>query len=349
MGAESDLVILIDNNTPDNQFVREILSRAQMFRVPVIKGPYNLETNKKIAYLSDQKGFIRPCPCSRRYRCCNYFTIDTIEGCIYECDYCILKSFLDRSKILVKVDVKTLLQELKDLDEQLLKKGIRIRIGTGELGDSLALDHLFPFAPLLIEELKDSKNLILELKTKSDNVEGILNIDHNPSTTISFSMSSEPLHRMLEDTPPPHKRIEAAIRCVNNSYKVGFHFDPIIYYDGYENDYGEIIKKIKTSIPVEAISWISLGTIRFSPAMIDHFRSKILFGEYILDAEKKFRYPITIRKRIYRTISDMIRDTFSDKIRIYCCMELDSMSEIVNKRRFATDEEMNRFIIGDSE
>ncbi|MCX7957513.1 MAG: hypothetical protein N3B13_00505 [Deltaproteobacteria bacterium] len=349
MEKESRPVIIIDNNTPKNLFVEGIRQRAKAYGIDIIDNTDYLSEKRhhRLIYISPQKGFIRACPCSRKYRCCNYFTIDTIEGCIYNCEYCILKGFIDNSKILIKADTDELISELNNFKDSLSLKNLTIRIGTGELSDSLALEHIAPFAPILIEETKNKDRIILEFKTKSANVDTILNLPHNPRTTISFSISTTYLHNRLEpDTPSPSERLSAAKRCTEYSYKVGFHFDPIIFYKDYARDYEDIIRKLSLSIPGEAINWISLGTIRFNPVMLDIFTSDILFGEYITDAEKKMRYPLYIRKNIYKTISDIIRTYLGNDIKIYLCMESDNLTRIILGKSFKSNEELNRYITG---
>ncbi|MGC8926360.1 MAG: SPL family radical SAM protein [Myxococcota bacterium] len=351
MEEESNIKIVIDSQSPRNNFVKEIIRRAHLNKIEIVE---NLDTQpnqrEKLLYISSQRGFIRPCPCSKRYRCCNYFTIDTIEGCIYDCEYCILKSFLNNSKILIKADIGELISELKEFTSRISGGGLTIRIGTGELSDSLALENIAPFAPILIEETKENNNLILEFKTKSSNVSEILNLPHNPLATISFSMTTPYLHQKLETgTPSIENRVVSAKRCVEHSYRVGFHFDPIIYYQEFEKDYDAIIKMISQNIPPEAISWVSLGTIRFNPLMFDIFNNPILFGEYITDLEKKSRYPFVLRKKIYRSITSMFNHYFNSKVKLYLCMELDIMNKIILGRTFDSDEELNRYIIGKNE
>ncbi|MCX7943927.1 MAG: hypothetical protein N2746_05400 [Deltaproteobacteria bacterium] len=347
MERQSNLKIGINIQSPKNNFVKEILRRAQLNNIDISEDvdTYSDNLRLKLLYISPQKGFIRPCPCSKKYRCCGYFTIDTIEGCIFECEYCILRSFIDSSKILIKADVDEMLSELNQFTSSLSKKGLRVRIGTGELSDSLALEHIIPFAPILIETTKNTDKVILEFKTKSDNVEEILELPHHPLTTISFSMTSTYLHQRLEiGTSSPTQRLLAAKRCTAHSYRVGFHFDPIIYYRDYVQDYEMIIRELASLIPLDAISWISLGTIRFNPIMLDKFTSDLLFGEYIMDKEKKMRYPLRLRIRMYKTILDLLRTYLGDKIKVYLCMELDMVNELILGKKFENNYVLSKYI-----
>lgn len=347
MERESCIKIAVENNAPRNTFTATILNNACKNGIEVVDiSTLNKESGYRIILLSGQLGFIRPCPCSRDYRCCNYFTIDTIEGCIYNCEYCILKTFLDQSCILVKTDIDALKDELQRFYSSLLQRDLVLRIGTGELSDSLALDDIVPYAPLLIEETRGMDRLVLEFKTKSNKIGNIIGLPHNPTTTVSFSMSTEYLQKRLEKgTPSIAERIKAARLLIDHNYRVGFHFDPIISYPELERDYADTIRSIAKEIPPDAISWISLGTLRFNKSLLDKIESPILFSEYIHDMEAKLRYPITTRKRIYQILRDMIAGYFQKKVKIYLCMELDSLNTRIIGRTFRSDLELNNYII----
>lgn len=347
MERESGIKIVVEKNTPRNTLTATILNNACRNGVEVVDiGSFNEERGERIILLSGQLGFIRPCPCSRNYRCCNYLTIDTIEGCVYNCEYCILKTFLNQSCILIKTDIDALRDELQRLYSSLLQRDLVLRIGTGELSDSLALEDIVPYAPLLIDETRGMDRLILEFKTKSNKIENIIGLPHNSTTTVSFSMSTAYLQRRLEKgTPSIAERIKAAKLLIDHNYKVGFHFDPIISYPEFERDYADTIRSIAKEIPPDAISWISLGTLRFNKSLLDKIESPILFSEYIYDMEAKLRYPITTRKRIYQILRDMIAGYFQKKVRIYLCMELDSLNMKIIGRAFRSDIELNNYII----
>ncbi len=348
MERKSNIKIVLDDSTTANSLTEAILKNAQKLNIEIIKKSDSVKyNNNQLLLLSNQKGFIRACPCSRNYRCCNYFTIDTIEGCIFDCEYCILKTFIDPAFILIKTDIDSLRDEISSFYQKISDKNLTIRIGTGELSDSLALEDIAPYAPILIEEFRGKNNLILEFKTKSDKIDTILNLPHNPLTTVSFSITTDYLQKLIEKgTSPIEKRIETAKTLVKNNYRVGFHFDPIIFYNGYEKDYEKTICSIAKNISVDAISWISFGTLRFGKILIDRFESPFLFSEYINDMEGKYRYPISIRKHIYQTLKNIVDSYFGNNIRVYLCMELDSLNKSIIGRKFNTDLEVNNYIVG---
>jgi spore photoproduct lyase len=127
------------------------------------------------------------------------------------------------------------------------------------------------------------------------------------------------------------ERIEAARRIVEAGYRVAFHFDPVFYYDGWEDDYREVIEKISGVIDSVKIAWISLGTLRFNPALKKIIEARfpgndILNAEMVLGFDDKLRYPDRLRYLIYRFLIDALTE-YSRTLPIYLCMEERSMWE----------------------
>ena len=83
-----------------------------------------------------------------------------------ECTYCFLQSYLTFPFLVVYVNVEDLMRELTEAFSA--EPDRLFRVGTGELADSLALDHLTGYGRLLVEYFAGQKNALLELKTKTD-------------------------------------------------------------------------------------------------------------------------------------------------------------------------------------
>ena len=80
--------------------------------------------------------------------CCNYYIVNLMKNCIYDCSYCFLQGFLENNPLLVAyVNVEDFLGEL---DAAFHAHPDRtFRVGTGELADSLALDDLLPYSDVV--------------------------------------------------------------------------------------------------------------------------------------------------------------------------------------------------------
>jgi spore photoproduct lyase len=204
------------------------------------------------------------------------------------------------------------------------------RIGTGEFTDSLTLEEITGFSEYVIPFFIERKNTILELKTKTTNVAFLKKFDPQGKIMIAWSLNSERIQREEEKKTPSIKaRIDAAKTCLTKGYRVSFHFDPIIYYEGWESDYKKTIDYLFDAIDPDKISWISMGCFRFMPQLKDvikqrHPESVVLLGEFIKGLDGKMRYPKPLRIDIYKKMADMLRhEEFAFKL--YLCMESDEV------------------------
>ena len=66
-----------------------------------------------------------------------------------------------------------------------------MRIGTGEFTDSLIWEEIYPFSGNLISKFADQSHAVLELKTKTTNIENLLALPHNRKTILAWSLNTE--------------------------------------------------------------------------------------------------------------------------------------------------------------
>jgi spore photoproduct lyase len=284
----------------------------------------SLEADRQTLILSRNKGkFLKPCPGTREYLCCQYRFLNVGLNCPIDCTYCILQTYLNTHALVVFVNHEDLLVEL---DSELKGDPSLIRIGTGELTDSLALDLLTGLNPILIDFFSHQRQGYLELKTKSDHIEHLLNLDHKGQTIISWSLNPQSVMDAEEGLAASlEARIMAAKRCQEMGYKIGFHFDPILLYPGWESDYESVIDTLFSKISAKSLVWISMGCFRFIPPLkgiikMRFPKSKIIYEEFIPGMDKKMRYPQPIRIKIYSTLAKRIRKRAPEAF-IYLCME----------------------------
>lgn len=312
----------------DSEAIKEELAR---YSDPIGEG-------KKILYLTLQKGkFIKLCPCSPRVVGCGYLIINSTLGCPIDCSYCVLQAYLDDPWITIFVNEDKLEYSLQPLFKDSIPAGLRI--GTGELGDSLALEYLTGQAQRLSQLFYRSLKAILELKTKTTYIEPWLSWPPSPHIVFAWSLNAEPIAKEEEKgAPAVGERIKAAGRLASLGHKVGFHFDPLVYFDQWEKEYERVIKQMFKSVPPESIRWLSLGSLRypedFRRIIFSRFRQKVIFiSEMILGQDGKFRYFKPLRLKIYSRIYEMIRDYGGERVPVYLCMEDEEVWQRVLKKK----------------
>jgi len=280
---------------------------------------------KKYLFLTVQKGkFVKPCPCTPFYTGCNYFVINLVLGCPLDCSYCILQYYLTEPWLTVHVNLEDLWPEL----DLFLKKRKRkfVRLGTGELGDSLALDHITENSKDLILYFRKKKNAYLELKTKTANIQNILKVKPAENIVISWSLNSPRTAREEDGAASFEERIAAARAVSQKGFAVGFHFDPLLRFPGWKEGYEEVIAKMLQAIPSSRISWISLGSLRFPPPLKNIIKTrfpqtKIIYDEFICGKDGKVRYFRPLRLELYQWIIECLRKKGGENIPLYFCME----------------------------
>lgn len=283
--------------------------------------------SKNNIFITEAKGDIfKPCPgTDESHICCQYWVINQVWNCPLNCTYCILQYYLKSPMIITYINYEKIKAEIT---EKLNSEPNRFfRIGTGELGDSLVYDNLNRSAEEFIKYFVNKNNAIFELKTKSDNVDHLLNIKHNGKVVISWSlnppeviMKEEPLSAKL------NKRLAGVKKVQDAGYKLGFHFDPIIYYDNWKEGYSYLIKELFKVAKPENITWISMGSLRYPPEtkdkIIEKFpKTKIVYSEMFRGKDNKSRYFKPLRIEMYKYIYSLLCKYGSKDLFVYFCME----------------------------
>ncbi len=285
-----------------------------------------VDVGKQILFLTTQKGrFFKKCPGTKGLICCNYYVVNFATNCHLDCSYCILQSYYENNPFITFfVNVDDLLEEL---DQVFSEDPQRVyRVGTGEFTDSLAMDEITEFSKIVAPFFATRQNATLELKTKADTIENLLDLDHQGHTSVAWSVntpriiaSEEPKTASLDD------RLRAAAQCREAGYQIGFHFDPILLYPDWEKEYHQVVERLFDTVAPENISWISLGGFRYAPDLKPVIRqrfpnSQILCGEFIKCADGKMRYFKHLRLKIYTSMLSKITH-YGKHIPVYLCMD----------------------------
>jgi spore photoproduct lyase len=291
----------------------------------------NYRDGKRVISVTPKKGETMDvcATISDKYVCCNVQVLKSVSNCPFDCSYCFLQNYLNDGTTSVVGDVNAMMDEVREKCEA--QPWRLFRIGTWELGDSLALEPETGQAELLIAEFAALPNAILELKTKSDCVDSILQCDHRGKTVVSWSMSTEHIINQQEHrTAPLSARLIALKKVVQAGYLVGIHFDPMIRYDGWEHGYSDLVNAIFSILPVEQTAWVSMGSLRFNPEqknkMEENFpASDLTLQEMVLGDDGKVRYVKPHRVEMYRFLLDCLTKYKVQDSLLYLCMERWSM------------------------
>ncbi len=260
-----------------------------------------------------------------RYICCSTHVIPHISNCPFECTYCFLQNYLTDTTLSVVADTRVILDEVRRKTSE--QPWRLFRIGTWELGDSLAVPPINTAAAGLVEGFREMDNCILKLRTKGARVEPLLDLDHGGRTVVSWTVNPrEVIAREEIGTASMHDRISAMKLVAAAGYPVGLHFDPMILFDGWEKAYRDLVQEIFSQLHPGQVIWISVGSLRFNPEMkrkieINYPASVLTAQEMVLGDDNKLRYLRPMRVRMYRHLLQCLDAAGAGECFTYLCME----------------------------
>ncbi|MBW1980939.1 MAG: DNA photolyase [Deltaproteobacteria bacterium] len=321
---------VIEESVADSPMVQQLLSRvsgAEIQFVSEVNSTSQMSAGT-LEVVRFKGRFIKPCPGTSHYLCCGYQILHLGTNCSLGCTYCILQSYFPGAALRIFANMTDMWQQL---EAHLRNSNRKVhRIGTGEFTDSLLLDPLTRMSEELVPFFADQDNAVLELKTKTTNVDLLGGLEHGGHTIVAWSLNTPYLIERQEcGAASLSQRLAAAARCQAWGYRLAFHFDPLIAYPGWQQDYADLVAQLFKAVDPAGIAWISLGTLRFMPSLkatlFERIADSAILGEeFITGMDGKLRYFRDLRVEMYRHLSDLLRQGRRD-LCIYLCMESDDI------------------------
>ncbi|MEX2442925.1 MAG: radical SAM protein [Alkalispirochaeta sp.] len=264
------------------------------------------------------------CPGTHGHLCCNYLTLNAYVGCTLGCTYCIMQSYLRNRTLEVRLPAEDTVHRIRALAAANSKR--TVRLGTGEVGDSLLYDPLFELSADIIAAVADVPNLRFELKTKTDYVDHLPPADvHGGNVVVAFSVNPESVIAAEEGVAVSlEQRLRAARRAVDRGYEVAFHFDPMIHIERWQEEYGAVAEELGRFRDARP-QWISLGTLRYPPTLRPFVEARPYgLGEFVSSGDGKMRYLQKERSEMYRMMRARLAAELPETP-VYLCMESSAM------------------------
>lgn len=260
------------------------------------------------------------CPvASESTRCCNLLTLDAVNSCGFDCSYCSIQSFYKEGNIGFD---KNFAKNLKELQ---LDKNKTYHIGTGQSSDSLMWGNKNGVLKALLEFAKENPNVILEFKTKSNNIKYLLEHEVPKNIICTWSLNTPTIIKNEEHlTASLEERLEAAKKLSQKGVLVGFHFHPIVKYENYLQEYKEVYKTLLATFSPNQVALISLGTLTFIKPVIKKIRSRNFTSKILqmplINASGKLSYPLHVKKEMFSHAYQSFK-AWHKKVYFYMCME----------------------------
>ncbi|WP_152006036.1 SPL family radical SAM protein [Desulfoluna spongiiphila] len=278
------------------------------------------------------------CPvASEKTRCCNLTTLDAVQQCGFDCSYCSIQSFYHGNQVRF---IRDLVAHLDTLE---LDKDKPYHIGTGQSSDSLMWGNRFGLLDSLCRFASAHPNVILEMKSKSGRVDYFL--ENRPPANMVFTWSLNTptvIHHEEKGTASLETRLASARKLADKGLPVGFHFHPMVWYEGWREDYLALVSRLTEMFRPEEIVMVSLGTLTFIKPVLKRIRERMPDSSILQmpteECAGKLSYPLSIKEDLFSTVYQAFPQSWRESVFFYMCMEHIELWEPVFGRSYASNE-----------
>lgn len=268
--------------------------------------------------------------------CCGLHTIDAVLGCAFRCSYCTIQTFYG--------DTAELATDLGDRLERVELDPRRFyHIGTGQSSDSLLWGNRHGMLDALCTFAERHPNVLLELKTKSDNISDLLERELPGNLVCSWSLNTDTVIRNEEHgTASLERRLEAARAMADRGQRVAFHFHPMVYYRDWREQYGAVAKRLLEEFSPREVVFLSMGSMTFIKPVAQQIRrrggdTKVLQMAFAEDPHGKLTYSNEVKVDLYSSLYARL-EPWHEEVFCYLCMETSAVWQAVFGRCYATNE-----------
>ncbi|MDW5300549.1 MAG: spore photoproduct lyase [Sedimentibacter sp.] len=178
-----------------------------------------------------------------------HYQLPLVSGCMGQCQYCYLNTMLgDKPFVKIHVNVDDILNQAQ--------KYINERLPDITVFEGAATSDPVPVEPYTNSLKKailffgNNNNARFRFVTKYNDIDSLLNLEHNGHTEIRFSINTSSVINKYEHfTASCDKRIEASIKVAGAGYPMGFLIAPIFIYPNWKQEYHNLLLKLSSELP----------------------------------------------------------------------------------------------------
>ena len=229
-------------------------------------------------------------------------------NCFFDCKYCYLQwTFKNRFPVFF-LNYEDMQKEIKN---QIEKERLnwfegQITFYASNYADLLATEDISHFHENFLpfcETLPD--NVLIETRTKSANITPLLNYTKNwkkptQKMEIAFSLSPRIIAEKYELwTATLDEKLSAINQLIDNWFRVGLRFLPLLPINDYHQIYKEFLDEIIEKLPTEKIASIAIA-----PLIFNQWDYNILIKKYQNDSDFSFIKDLQKNEHQLRTCSN---------------------------------------------
>ena len=192
----------------------------------------------------------------RQEYCQSALELNIVDGCMFRCAYCGFGRY-----IRFWLDIERFMEGLDDVfarypDQRLYKYS--------NMTDLPPFEPELDAVPPMVELFGRRKDPYLMLFTKSDNVDFLLDLEHNGHTIISWSVTCETASRLIDKrTASMDERIEAMRKTQAAGYIVRARLSPIVPVKNWREEYTHLFETMFAKSDPDVITLELLGWLDF--------------------------------------------------------------------------------------
>lgn len=237
----------------------------------------------------------------------NYY-FSHMLNCLYDCRYCFLQGMYSSANYVVFVNYEDFMEDIKNLT---VKGEAPIYFFSGYDCDSLAYEPVTEFVKEFIPFFREQKSAFLELRTKSTNVNVLLEEHPFANCVVAFSFTPEEISSEIEHkVPSVLKRLTAMKKVAEQGWMIGLRFDPLIYHPEFKKIYTKLIDDIFKHLDSSSLHSVSLGPLRFPDKMYQKivrlYPHDALFSQPLHFENKIFSYPNELEQSMKQIVNQQL-------------------------------------------
>lgn len=222
-----------------------------------------------------------------------HYQLPLVSGCMGQCEYCYLNTQLgDKPFVRVHVNIDDILKQAeKHITERL--PDITIFEGSAT-SDPIPLEPYTHSLERAINFFGQIVNGRFRFVTKYNDVDSLLNLEHNGHTEIRFSINTSSVINNYEHvTAFRDLRLEASMKVAEAGYPTGFLVAPVFIYPNWKEEYHDLLIHLRNKLPKGIEHPITFEVISHRYTTVAKNRILKIFPESKLpmeDEQRKFKF-----------------------------------------------------------